>query len=217
MAMIKPKFNGKDSVSGFYDGPPPIPGTYHGEVSRMGLAEVLSGDNKGADKIVVVVKITSGKFKGAEIFANFTLVTQAAWNFNNFLHALTDGSEKQKEMIKTWFWEKGYDVEDEAKNEKLGRQVNFIGKPSFKPIGKKISFVTEMNGEHAEIKKWVIPLEDSDDSAEDDSDLPDATTAVADDDDDDSQTETASAAKSSDDDDDEVVAVASDDDDDPWS
>lgn len=211
MAMIKPKFNGKDATSSFYDGPPPTPGTYRGEVTRMGLAQVLSGENEGADKIVVVVRITHGKFKGAEIFANFTILLQSAWSFNTFLEAMTDGSEKQRTMIKDWFWEKGYDVEDEAKNEKLGRQVNWIGKPVFKPIGKTVSFTTTMDGERANISKFVVPLEGSgSEEPEDDStvaELPDVATESTDD-------AVIDAEVVSDD---SAVAVADDDDDDPWS
>lgn len=217
MPMIKPPFNGKDATSGFYDGPPPVPGTYHGVVSRMGLATVLSGENEGADKIVVVVKITSGKYNGAEIFSNFTLLTQSAWSLNQFLEAMTDGSEKQRKIIRDWFWDIGYSVESEAKNEKLGRQFEYIGKPAFKPIGKKVAFVTEMNGERANIAKFVIPLEDSDGDVPSDevAELPDvATEDIA------VEPEKPKAKPKPEpepESEPEAIAVAEDDDDDPWS
>lgn len=206
MPMIKPPINGKDATSSFYDGPPPVPGTYQGEVSRMGLATVLSGKNEGADKIVVVVKITHGKYKGAEIFNNFTLTLESAWSLNTFLEALTDGSEKQRKLIRDWFWDIGYNVEEKADNEKLGRQFIYIGKPAFKPIGKKVAFTTTLDGERAQISKWVVPQENSDDEEESDTavDLPDVATEEP--------SESVATEEVS-----EGEAVAADDDDDPWS
>lgn len=161
MALIKPKENWKDEEgAGVYDGPPPDPGTYKAEIVRMGLSKVQKGENEGADKWVVSVRITEGKFKGASILHNFVMLKQSAWSFNNFLKSMTDGSEKQKELIKTWYYERGFKVADEEQYKGLGRQIEFIGKPVFKPIGKPVTIVVTKNGEYTNIDKFLVPLED---------------------------------------------------------
>ena len=166
MPLIKPKENWKaEEGAGVYDGPPPDPGTYKGEIARMGLSTVKKGDNEGADKWIVSVRITEGKFKGATVLHSFTMVKQAAWSFNQFLKALTDGSEKQKEAIVGWYYDKGFSVEDDERFRGLGRQIEFIGKPAFKPIGKPVTVVITKNGEYTNIDKFLVPLEDSDDTA----------------------------------------------------
>jgi hypothetical protein len=210
MALIKPNENWKDE-SGGYDGPPPDPGTYTGEVVRMGLSTVQKGDNAGADKWVVSVKITEGKFKGATILHNFVMLKQSAWSFNQFLKAMTDGSEKQKETILSWYYEKGFSVEDQERYKNLGRQCEFIGKPAFKPIGKKVRFVVTRNGEYTNIDRFLVPLEDSGEDGETEV-LAEAEEATVDDSDgfadeatDEPEVEESVAEEDSD-----------DDDDDPW-
>lgn len=162
MPLIKPKGNWKDEEgAGIYDGPPPDPGTYNGEIVRMGLTTVRSGDNAGEDKWVVSVKITDGKFKGASLLHNFVMVKQSAWSFNQFLKAMTDGSDKQKQTILDWYYERGYSLEADEKYKGLGRQCEFIGKPAFKPIGKKVKFIVTKNGEYTNVDRFLVPLEDS--------------------------------------------------------
>lgn len=210
MPLIKPKENWKDETSGIYDGPPPDPGTYNGEIVRMGLSEVKSGDNKGADKWVVSVQISDGKFKGASILHNFVMLKQSAWSFNQFLKSMTDGSEKQKQVILDWYYERGYSLEAEEKYKGLGRQCEFIGKPAFKPIGKKVKFIVTRNGEYVNIDRFLVPLEDSGEDGEPETLEQAEETAVADDDDEsfESSSETAEP---------EAVAESDDgDDDDPW-
>lgn len=210
MPLIKPKNNWKDESSGVYDGPPPDPGTYSGEVVRMGLTTVKKGDNEGEDKWVVSVKITEGKFKGASILVNFVMVKQSAWSFNQFLKAMTNGSEKQKSLILDWYYERGYSLEPDEKYKGLGRQCEFIGKPAFKPIGKPVKFIVTRNGEYVNVDRFLVPLEDSGETGEPEA-LAQAEetveeTAVADDTEEsgsfgESEPETAAAEDDSDDDD----------------
>jgi hypothetical protein len=158
MVLIKPQEDWSDEESGFYDGPPPTPGTYRGKVTRMGLSKVKSGENEGADKWVVALEIADGPFKGAGVITSFTMIKKAAWSFNQFLKAMTDGSEKQTALIKKWYYKLGYKLSDEEiKN--LGTQIEYIGKPAFKPIGKPVVFVTSMNGEYAQVDRFLVPQE----------------------------------------------------------
>lgn len=159
MVRIKPGFDGKGQASGFYDGPPPPPNTYRGKVKKMGLAKIGSGDNVGKDRIALVLEITEGQYKGAGILHSINLTTESGWAVNQFLHAMTDGSEKQKTVLEKWFYDVGYDVEPEATG-KMGQQFISIG-GKFKPIGKPVAFITKMdsyNGEpKAAIDRFVVP------------------------------------------------------------
>ncbi|AVD99694.1 methyltransferase [Mycobacterium phage Cuke] len=215
MPVIKPKFDGSEMTSGFYDGPPPSPGPYRGRLKKMGLAKIGSGDNKGEDRIALVVEITSGKFKGAGIVHSLNLITSSAWAVNQFLDALTDGSEKQKLALRKLFWQKGYAVEDNEDG-KMGRQFTSIG-GKFKPIGKPIAFVTKMDTSTktdepiAVIDKFVVPLEDSKDDAGEEDSLESVSS-----DSDDSDDDVALADDSASDDDSSEAVASDDDDDDPW-
>lgn len=178
MVKIKPTedFSEEKVENLYYDGPPPKPGTYRGIIKKMGLATIASGDNKGAKRIALLLEINSGEFKGAGIFHSLNLTKQGSGYVNQFLEALTDGTEAQKLGIRQAFWKIGYDVEAEAEG-KGGQQFIKIGK-GFKPIGKEVAFVTKAGSDQqgnprAEIARFVLPLansedEDSDDALDDD-------------------------------------------------
>jgi hypothetical protein len=170
MPVIKPKFDGAEDTSLQYDGPPPPPGPYKGVVKRLWLTEIGSGDNAGEDQLKVLVEIDTGKFKGAGFFYNLPMLKQSSWKINQFLDSMTDGSEKQRDVLRDWFWHKGYEVEPEE--DKVGRPITKIigGKKGFIPLGKSVGFITKMdsyNGsERAIIDRFVVPLEDSEPEAE---------------------------------------------------
>ena len=173
MVRIKPDFDGSNASSGRYDGPPPTPGTYRGIVKKMGLAEIKSGANAGSNRIALLLEISEGNFKGAAVMHSLNLTTQSAWAVNQFLDALTDGSDKQKTGLRNLFWQKGYEVENEPDG-KMGQQfINIGGK--FKPLGKPVAFVTKMDSwdgkPKAAIDRFVVPIEHAaeDDAAEEDS------------------------------------------------
>lgn len=190
MARIKPTFDGSTMSSGFYDGPPAPPGTYRGVVKKMGLAEIKNGPNAGASRIALLLEISDGKFKGAAVMHSLNLTTQSAWAVNQFLDALTDGSDVQKNGLRNLFWQKGYDVENEPDG-KMGQQFISIG-GKFKPLGKPVAFVTKMDSwegkPKAAIDRFVVPIgggsstESETEEAEEDSlDSVDETEAVAED------------------------------------
>lgn len=164
MVRMKPKVEGKNvRLEGdFYDGPPPKPGLYQGTIKHLGFVKVGSGDNKGADMLKGVFEIAEGPYKGAGLFWNKPLLDQTVGWINQFLDALTDGSQKQKDQLQHIFWDIGCDLEQEADG-KLGRQIKTVGK-STKLIGRPISFIVR-NGSYEgqdrpEIARFVIPVED---------------------------------------------------------
>jgi hypothetical protein len=217
MPNLKPSFDGKGMVSQFYDGPPPTPGPYRGKIDKMWAAKVQSGDNEGADKIVLRITITSGKFKGASYLHNLTMVKNSAWTINQFLHALTPGgTKKQKDIMEELFWDVGMKLAPES--EKLGTLevtpvVNIGGK--FKPIDKELGFIVkndEYKGEtRSIIDRFVIPMENS----EPEETTTEETVEATDEDESGSSSDTLSDM---DDDSTETVEESSDDgdDDDPW-
>lgn len=212
MPNMKPSFDGKGMYSDRYDGPPPTPGPYRGNIKGMWLGKVASGDNKDADKILVSVEINHGKFKGARLLTNLTLIKNSAWTVNQFLHALTPaGTQKQKDIMEELFWDKGYKTDPENANDKLGDPIVSIG-GKFKPMDKEVGFITKFdtyNGEkRAIVDRFVVPLENSEDEPATTEETVEESASGSDDLDgldDDSSTETVEA--SSDDD---------GDDDDPW-
>lgn len=202
MVRIKPDFDGSTASSGRYDGPPPTPGTYRGIVKKMGLAEIKSGANAGSHRIALLLEISEGNYKGAAVMHSLNLTTQSAWAVNQFLDALTDGSDKQKAGLRNLFWQKGYEVENEPDG-KMGQQfINIGGK--FKPLGKPVAFVTKMDSwdgkPKAAIDRFVVPIEHAAESEEAEEDSLDAVDSAE-------IEETVEVA----------AAPSESDDDDPWS
>jgi hypothetical protein len=160
MPIIKPKFDGKDEESSQYSGPPPTPGPYHGVVKKMWYCQIKTGQNAGEDQYKILIEIDQGKFKGAGLFHNIQMLKQNAWSTNQFLDAMCE-NEKQREVLRQWFWQIGVDVENEA--DKVGQPVNYIGKPKFKPVGKTLSFIVKNEpgdqGTRAVIDRFVVKID----------------------------------------------------------
>jgi len=165
MVRMKPSFDGSNAAppagGGIYDGPPPTPGMYTGTVEKMGLAKINSGQNKGEDRIALLIRISEGKFTGAGVFHSLNLIPQSAFFINQFLHAMTDGSQQQKAAILNMFYKKGYDAEKDEDG-KMGRPITVIG-AKFRPIGRTVKFVTAMDkdlsGEpRAKISRFLVAV-----------------------------------------------------------
>lgn len=156
--VMKPPtgYNADDVLTdgNWYDGPPPKPGLYKGVVKKIYA-------HKKNDEIrwMVLCEITEGKYKGAGVSKWLQLTPQGSPWFNQFLHALTDGSEEQKTGIRKSFKQHGYAVDDPDDKKRL--PVVRIGK-NFNPIGVEVSFVTKMRTgtddgiERAEISRFVV-------------------------------------------------------------
>lgn len=213
MVRIKPKIDGRGATTGFYDGPPPTPGLYKGIVKKMGLAKISGGENAGMPRIALLLEVSEGPFKGAGIVHSLNETEQGKGYINQFLHAMTDGSEEQKSLIEEWYWELGYDTEAEDDG-KMGKPFNFIGKPKFKPIGKSVAFVVRSGSydgkPKAEIANFVVPVPNSseDDDAVEEEALESTETVVEEDD--------STPENSSDDDTTTVEDDGGESADDPW-
>lgn len=165
MVRMKPSFDGSDETERpegmFYDGPPPRPGMYTGVVEKLGLAKIGSGDNKGQDRLALLVRITEGPFEGAGVFHSLNMTKQGGYYVNQFLWAMTNGTQRQKDAIRKMFWHKGYDVAKEADG-KMGHPITVIGS-KFEPIKKKVQFITVMDNDlegnpRAKIARFLIPV-----------------------------------------------------------
>lgn len=173
MVRIKPKIDGKGATTGFYTGPPPPPDTYTGVVKKMGLATIKAGDNAGQHRIALLLEIAKGPYKGAGVMHSLNITEQGKGYVNDFLHALTDGSVKQRETLESWFWDLGYDVSEQPDGN-FGQQFTVIGK-NFKPIGKPVTFITKADSydgkPKAAIDRFVTPVNggSEDEVAEEDS------------------------------------------------
>lgn len=174
MPIIKPKFDGKNEESNQYSGPPPTPGPYHGVIKKMWYTTIKSGPNAGEDQYKILVEIDQGKFKNAGIFHNLQMLKQNAWSTNQFLDSMCE-NEKQRDVLRRWFWEIGCDVEPDA--EKMGQVVNYIGKPKFKPAGQGLSFIVKNEpgneGTRAVIDRFIVKTNGEEEpvAAEEDSGL----------------------------------------------
>lgn len=100
-----------EETAGFYDGPPPVPGTYTGKVKRMELSKTGPTSNKpGSPLIKMVVEITGpkdNKFIGAGIWHNLNPTKESAGFVNNFLNALAGPSEAAQLKMQKDFWNEG--------------------------------------------------------------------------------------------------------------
>lgn len=171
--LMKPPtdgFDNTDTGGNWYDGPPPPDGLYKGKVKYLALGKIASGENKGGQRISVVVEISEGKYKGAGIGTGLNLTKQGEPYVNQFLRSLTDGSEEQWRGIREAFWRTGYLVGDPDKKGRL--PIERIGKKT-NPIGMSLSFVTKLrtrsdtNEVTADIARFVTPQKN--DEIEDDS------------------------------------------------
>lgn len=208
MVLIKPPEDWSDEVSNRYSGPPPVPSIYSGTVDKAWRTQCgENSQNPGADMLVISLKIGDGKFKGATILTNLVVIKSNAWSINQFLDALTDGSEKQREAIKKWFWTIGYQVSDEV--EKIGQPITHIGK-KFELTDKPITFATKMGKwegkDRAELDRFVLKLDDDDDDDDDDGFTPEPETSEP------VEDSTPVAEESA-----GPPSEGDDDDDDPWS
>lgn len=175
MVRMRPEFDGFDEtdppegMGTFYDGPPPPPGIYHGTLKKLGLAKIGSGDSKGSDRLAVLVEIDRGKYKGAGVFHSLNMTKQGGYFVNQFLWAMTDGSDRQKDALRNMFWRKGYDVAKEPDG-KMGKPISVIG-AKFVPVGRELSFVTTMDNDlegnpRPKIVRFVVPVEGKEEEPE---------------------------------------------------
>lgn len=173
--VMKPpaEYNPDDVLSNdgsWYDGPLPKPGFYKGPIKK-----VLIQRGKNGLRWMVLCEIGDGKYKGAGVAKWLQPEGENIKWFNQWLHAMTDGSEAQMKAITKAFKEIGFAVEEKDNKGRL--PVVRIGK-KFNPIGKVIGFMVkqrtieggERDGETvAEISRFVIPRGAEEDDEDTDS------------------------------------------------
>jgi hypothetical protein len=140
---------------------------YDGTVEKLGLAKIKTGDNAGGDRLALLVRISQGEYKGAGVFHSLNMTKQGAYFVNQFLWAMTDGSETQKDAIRKMFWLKGFDHGNQQDG-KMGLPITVIGS-KFNPIGRKVKFITVMDNDQdgnprAKISRFLVPVVAQDDS-----------------------------------------------------
>jgi len=131
-----------------YQGPDLPKGSYPAKIKRMEVTKIVTNSvNKGKPRIRILLEVQTSHIKGKEQYhgapvwdgLNIIDDSSAKGFVNAFLHALTDGSERQKRAIESVFWDedKGCDFkrirnkktqEVETHITKIGRVL--IGSPN---------------------------------------------------------------------------------------
>lgn len=106
-----------EAAQGFpvYKGELPQNGVYEGILKVLKVEKIANGDNKGKNRLQIVVTIDDPnypEYKGAPAFDNKNLTDQGVPYVNQFLEALTDGSDKARAAVKRAFWKTGPIVDD---------------------------------------------------------------------------------------------------------
>lgn len=141
-----------------YDGDPPPKGNYIARLKRMTLGAIKNGENKGKPRISVLLEVVGGsgskgiddkkyKYLGAPVWDGLNIIKSQTGKVNNFLHALTDGSESAKRAVETAFWPpNGPKADKVVKNDKTTVHLTQIGKyPVGSPDGHLlVRIVTKM-------------------------------------------------------------------------
>lgn len=135
MAKFNIGINGADQGAAegreAWSGELPPTGSYSGVVKILSLAKVGSeAKNAGADKIMVGIELRAekgsdaSKYDGYIAWGQLVLIESAAPYINQFLLALTDGSDEEFEKIKQAFYNNGPTVDERKKHIlKIGNYV----------------------------------------------------------------------------------------------
>lgn len=123
-----------------WEGELPPSGSYSGILKTVMMQTITSEDakpeNKGKPKWLIGVELTDtedGKYDGYTAWGNLNLIEGSEAFINQFLYALTDGSDKQFNAIKAAF-DKGFNLDERKKHVlKIGR-VNINSPKGETPI-----------------------------------------------------------------------------------
>lgn len=197
---IKGAVGNEDAGGTFYDGPIPAKGTYTGKLKIVKVQEIKNGANAGKPRLQILAEITGpknaknikgGSCIGAGVWGGANVTDQGVPFVNQFLNALTNGSEAQKVAIQKAFWEKSVPTDDEGNIEKIGRWL--INSPNGElPVAFTVKHST-YNGElQAQIGRWLVKEDKTDEGVDaeadadedEDPDLEDADVEDEDDNDD---------------------------------
>jgi hypothetical protein len=215
-------FNGEGAVPEGGSIAPPKPGSYIGILRRLSVSSIQNGPNAGADRLRVGVEITGPKGAkrtddtsaiGAWVFSGLNVTEQGAGYVNQFMWAITGATtEAEKQKAEKAFWGKGKfdgaDVDDSDNVIKFGKDI-FVNSPD----GEIVLGITTKNspdtrpdhkGEmQADISRYLVPKDDSDDDDDEDDDEEEDDTDEDDEDDDDSEDDESDDDDESEEDDEE--------------
>ena len=83
-----------------WSGPLPPKGSYTARLKVAKLVPITSAANKGAFRVFIVCElITNDEYNGAPVFGNVNLIESGKSFVNQWLKALTDGSDAQYDKI----------------------------------------------------------------------------------------------------------------------
>ena len=142
-----------------YKGELPPNDAYRGILKTVKVRKIQSGEDKGKNGLMLVVILNDPKFPeydGCPVFGNLNLTDQGAQYVNQFLEALTDGSDKAKTDIKRAFWKTG-PIVDDAKEHilRIGKtQVNSPKGELSVLIGTKTS--TYSGNTSVKVQQWML-------------------------------------------------------------
>lgn len=155
-----------------YKGELPPNGAYEATVKVVKVGKIGSGNDKGKSRLMITAVIDDPdypEYKGCPAFGNLNLTEQGVAYVNQFLEALTDGSEAQKKAVKNAFWKTG-PIVDDAKEHivRIGKvQVNSPKGEIKITIGVKHN--TWQGNTTLRIQQWMLAGEgDGSDSSDDD-------------------------------------------------
>lgn len=240
MAKMKWDINGKGKGAATgggnnYDGPNLPKGSWTAKIKRMEVTKIQSaGANKGKPRIRILLEVTGmtgdkAKYNGHPIWDGLNIIESGVSFVNGFLHALTDGSERQNKAIESAFWDddKGPDFkridgksgEKETHIIKIGRVA--INSPNGETLVQVTTKPDQYNGDFKAAVTGYIPIAsnataasgDLDDADDDDTD--DGLGDVDDDDDDDYGDEDTDDEEDYDDEEDDGDEEDDDDDEEP--
>ena len=118
---------GKGAAQGreAWSGELPPTGSYTGVLKTLTVDTIQSGNNAGSTKLIAGVELRNtpgGKWDGFVAFGNLNIIDVSIPFVNQFLHALTDGSDAQTAAIEKAFYGEGPVVDERKKHiKKIGK------------------------------------------------------------------------------------------------
>lgn len=207
MAKLKWDINGKgappkEGGGNNYAGPNLPKNSWPAKVKRLEVTKIASNTvNKGKPRIRILLEVQTrqlddeGKWQyhGAPVWDGLNIIEGSEGYVNAFLHALTDGSDRQKKSIEAVFWDddKGPDFKKtrNKKSNEIEVHITKIGRVAINsPNGETMVQITtrpgqDNNGNYRPEVTGYMPYSGPD--AEVDADDVDADDDSVDDDDDD--------------------------------
>ena len=142
-----------------YKGELPPNGAYEGVLKVVKIGKIGSSNDKGKSNLMLVVILHDDEYPeyhGCPVFGNLNLTDQGVPYVNQFLEALTDGSDKAKADIKRAFWKTGPIVDDAKEHVlRIGKtQVNSPKGEIRVLIGTKVS--TYNGNTSCKVQQWML-------------------------------------------------------------